>query len=181
MAEIQGNWKKVGKVKEPHGLKGDLYILVFSKAIDWLEDIENFILATGDDPTSGKIFEIEKVKPFKDGLMLKPKGINNRNESDLLKGKMFFIPDEVLVSEEGETIYLSEVLGFEVVDPENKLLGKITSFSSNGVQDLLVLEKVEGGTAEVPFVEDFIVEIEFENKKIIMDLPEGLLNLDGLP
>ena len=55
-------------------------------------------------------------------------------------------------------------------------------FSSNGVQDLLVIEKREEKEKaykryEVPFVEDFIEKIDFKEKKIFMNLPEGLIPL----
>lgn len=170
-------WKKVGKIKEPHALKGELYVLIFSKDISWFNQLTEFRLSSTDDPQAGKTFEVEKIKPFREGLMLKPKNISTRNESDLLKGQMFFIPESLLSSEVGETIFLSEIQGFEITDENNKRLATITGFSSNGLQDLLVVLTTEGQIAEIPFVQDFILDLNFEKKIIKMSLPEGLLDL----
>ncbi len=173
-------WKKVGKIKEPHGLKGDLYVLAFAKQADWIDDLEQFILSPTDDPTQGQLMTVEKATPFKDGVKLKPKEISNRNQSDLLKGQMFFIPEELFETDEGDTIYLSEIQGFKVVDEQQVELGVISGFSSNTVQDLLVILKPNGKSAEVPFVEDFIMDLDFDGKKVQMALPEGLMDLETL-
>ena len=61
-------------------------------------------------------------------------------------------------------------------DPNrNVLVGTVLSLSSNGPQDLLVVGERE---FLIPFVEAFILEIDFPNRKIFMDLPEGLLDVE---
>lgn len=180
MTMESNSWKKVGKIKEPHGLKGDLYVLVFAKQADWIDDVDQFLVSPTDDPKDGQILTVEKVSEFKDGLKLKPKELSNRNQTDLLKGHMFFIQEEIFESDEGDTIYLSEIDGFSVVDENMQELGVITGFSSNTVQDLLVVKKPNGRSAEIPFVEDFILNIDFEGRKVQMSLPEGLMDLDTL-
>ena len=56
-------------------------------------------------------------------------------------------------------------------------LGKITSFTSNGSQDLLVIAK-DGFSYEVPFVDEFLVEIIFEKSVVIMDFPTDLMDIN---
>lgn len=102
-------------------------------------------------------------------------------QAEALKGKMFSIPEESLISDDGETIYLSEVLNFTLKDANSSFGGVIVEFSSNGMQDLLVVEKSDGsGKAEIPFVHELIVEIDFEAKQIEMQLPEGIWNLKDI-
>lgn len=170
-------WIKIGKVKDAHGLKGDLYVLVFSKDISWLKEVETFALAPIDKEDQKKNFKIEKIKAFKDGVMIKPEGVLDRTQAESLKGQLFYLPAEMFESEEGETIFLKEILGFTVVDQNETEIGPIKEFSSNTMQDLLVVEMASGKKVEIPFVEDFILEIDFDNKKVHMDLPEGLLDL----
>lgn len=163
------NWKHVGKVKDAHGLKGELYVLIFSGEAAWVKKLKYFKLAE-------EIYEVESSKAFKQGLILKPKLITNRNQSEALKGLPFFIPESLLVSQKGETIYLSEIMGFEVFDHE-KCLGKIKSTSMNGGHDLLQIELIGGILVEVPFVESFIKEIVWAEKQVRMILPEGLIEI----
>lgn len=175
--------KLVGKIKDAHGLKGEMYVLVFSGDVSWLEDLDVFGLGDlpprGSEPTPEMIkrtLKIQRAKPYKDGCIIKAEGIEDRTAAEGVKGQGFFIDDENLVADEGETIYLSEILGFEIVDPNGMAVGKIVAFSSNGAQDLLVVNTGRG-QAEIPFVDAFTVEIDHDAKKIVMDLPEGLLEI----
>lgn len=169
-------FQKIGKVKEAHGLKGELYVIVFSKDTSWSDDIEEVLLTSQKDETLN--LKVERVKPHKDGIIIKLEGIIDRNKSESLKGWSFSIPEEDLVSEEGETIYLKEVLNFEVY-LKDQFVGFIKSFSSNGIQDLLIIQH-DDHTYEVPFVSDFILNIDFEAQKLFMNFPEDLMNLDKI-
>lgn len=173
----QTQWTKVGKIKDAHGLRGDLYVLIFSKDVSWIKEIEHFAIAPISDENKKTILEIEKIKAFKDGVMIKPKSIADRTQAEALKGQLFYLPEEMFESDEGETIFLKEILGFQVQDQHGTVIGPVTEFSTNTLQDLLVVEMASGKKVEIPFVEDFIVEIDFEGKMIHMDLPEGLLDL----
>lgn len=165
-------WVQVGKIKDAFHLRGELYVLVFSGEWAWLDKLEQC-------QVGGQTYQVKKAREHKDGLVLSLKEVTDRTQAEFLKGKMFCIPQELLISEDGETIYLSEIEGFTVVDSNSNNKGTIESFSSNGDQDLLVL-KVEGKKklVEIPFVEDFIDEIEFENKVVRMNLPEGIWDIE---
>jgi len=65
------------------------------------------------------------------------------------------------------------VKGFKVYD-KGTLVGKIIGFSSNNAQDLLIVE-TSNKEVEIPFVQAFVVKMDSKNKKIEMDLPEGLV------
>ena len=173
-------WRKVGKIKDAHGLRGEVFIFVFSKDFSWAEDLDRCAISTLESEQMSRTFEVEKWRPQKEGLLLKLKGIDDRTAAEKLKNSLFYIPQELLESEEGETIYLSEIDGFEVRNDQDEKLGRVVGFSSNLAQDLLILEKSQGGTAEIPFVEAFILEINFESRFLKMSLPEGILDLDSL-
>jgi 16S rRNA processing protein RimM len=166
-------WKNVGKIKDAHSLKGELFVLIFSKDISWADELKECRIGE-------TIFNVQRWKPYKEGLLLKAQGVEDRTQAEKLRGQVFSIPQNLLESEEGDTIYLSEIQDFRIVTPEGVELGRITGFSSNRAQDLLIVEKTSGGQAEIPFVDDFIVEIKFEEKKIEMDLPEGIWDLQNL-
>ena len=94
-----------------------------------------------------------------------------------MRKSQVYIPEELLEAEPGETIYLHQIEGFELMDKEGKSLGCIVGFASNGPQDLLRVQ-TSGGEALVPFVDAFIEGIDFEKNQVIMDLPPGLLALE---
>jgi 16S rRNA processing protein RimM len=170
--------KSVGKVREAHGLKGDLYILIFSGDISWAKRMKQFGLKSKNDEIIHR-YSVEKTKPFKKGLIIKATGINDRTAAEKLESMEFFVDEDLLISKPGETIYLSEIKNFKLKDPDQKVLGEIVGFSSNGAQDLLVVES-GGRKAEVPFVDAFIKKIDFKQQVVVMDLPEGLLDLENI-
>ena len=169
-------FQTVGKIKDAHGLKGEVFVLIFSKDTTWDDELTHAKIESTNPPGLTKILEVERLKEHKEGLIIKFKSVDDRNQSEALKGWSFSIPEEILVSEEGETIYLKEVLDFQVF-LKDQFVGYVKSFSSNGLQDLLIIQH-DDHQFEVPFVSDFILNIDFEANKLFMDFPEGLMNLD---
>ncbi len=164
-------WVQVGKIKDAFHLKGEVFALVFSGEWEWLKDLE--ICLIGD-----KTFKVNKAREHKNGLVLALDGVKDRTQAEKLIGLMFSIPEEMLISEEGESIYLSEILNFKVTDSNSSYTGIIEAFSSNGFQDLLVVQiNTENRKVEIPFVDDFIVEIDFDSQVVEMDLPEGIWDI----
>lgn len=165
----------IGKVKDAHGLKGEIYVLVFSKDVSWRKKLKTLKLKTASDVRQ---FEVGSQKVHKDGLIVKLKGIEDRNQSEALKGSEVYIPQELMISQKGETIFLSEVLGF-VVFLKDQCVGHVENFSSNGPQDIVVIRN-EDILFEVPFVKEFILNIDFQEKKLFMDFPPELMDLDKI-
>lgn len=171
--------KLVGKIREAHGLKGDLYVLVFSGDISWAKKMKKFGLKAKDS-VEMQTFTVERTKPFKKGLIVKAAEVADRTAAEKIEHFEFYIEEELLVSQPGENIYLSEILNFKLKNPEQETLGTIVAFSSNGAQDLLVVELVNGQKAEVPFVDDLIKKLDFKHSVVVMDLPEGLLDIENV-
>lgn len=169
--------KLVGKVKEAHGLKGDLHILIFSGDISWLKQLKTFTLKSKTAEATD--LEVSSVKPFKTGFILKTPAIKDRTEAERWKAAEFYIAADLLVSKEGETIFLSEILNFKLKDSEQNVLGQVVAFSNNGAHDLLVIKTPSNKQVEVPFVEAFIKKIDWKHQTLVMDLPEGLFDIEN--
>lgn len=164
-------YHRVGFVKSAHGLRGELHIGLFAGRADWESDTLALLLPGAQEL---KVFEIQAQRPHKEGLLVTLKGVSDRNQSESLRKSQVYIPEDVLEAEEGEPIFLRQIQGFEVVDKEGNRLGKIESFASNGPQDLLEV-RTPKGLQLVPFVDDFILDIDFEKGEVHMDLPPGLI------
>lgn len=176
-------FRLVGKITHAHGLRGDLFVHLFAKKADWLEKCDDLFLADVSEISDRKFAPqqavIKECKLHKGGLLIKLDGIGDRTRADELLKKFVFIKVETLVSSPGEMLFLQEVLGFGVTD-NGQEVGVIVAFSSNGPQDLLVIESKRSGKAfEVPFVEAFLVEVDFQGRCIHMRLPEGLIDEAG--
>ncbi|MCB0408197.1 MAG: 16S rRNA processing protein RimM [Bdellovibrionales bacterium] len=167
------DWYPVGWVKSAHGIKGEIYVQLFSKKAEWLAELKTFQLKINDG--SEQVFLIKRVKSHKEGLILLPEGFNNRNQSEQWKKAEFLIPKDILISDDASKPFLVEVEGFEVRDSTIGVIGPIIGFQDNGAHDLLIVEK-NGNSYLIPFVDAFIQEINKEEKWILMNLPDGLFD-----
>lgn len=174
------NLIKVGKVIDAHSLKGEIYAIIFSGDSSWSDEIQNIFLKKESEESFEK-FEVDYIKPHKDGLRVKFKTIIDRTQAESLKGKLIYIDEQFFISDPGETIYLRELLDFSVIGPDSKKIGTVIEFLSSEMQDILVLKPEVIGSIdayEIPFVDEFIVEINHDEKWIKVELPEGLLEIN---
>lgn len=165
----------VGWVQSAHGIRGELFIRLKAGQADWRDDVTAFsLLKPGQDKP--ETFKIEKLSPHKDGLIVSF-GWNDRNLAEEWRKSTVYINEDLLEADEGEQIFLKQLLEFSVLDTSGKVLGVIRGFASNGMQDLLRVYPSSGGEALVPFVEAFIKHIDFDKQQLTMDLPPGLFDL----
>jgi len=69
-------------------------------------------------------------------------------------------------------IYAVDLIGYEVVDGQGRPRGVVEDLEEAGPQDLLRL----GGGLLVPM--GLVVEVQSESRRIIIDAPEGLFDLE---
>lgn len=69
-----------------------------------------------------------------------------------------------------------DLIGFTVVDANGATIGSIVDIEENPAHHLLVVE-VSTRTVRIPLVEEFVVELDDEARKLHLNLPNGLLDL----
>jgi 16S rRNA processing protein RimM len=176
MAENQQKeFRTVGKIKDAHGLKGELYVMLFASEASWVKKLKTLrLLKTEDGGELALELTIKSARVHKGGLIVMTTELADRTAAEKLKGLFLEIPSEFLISKKGEDLYLAEIAGFEVHIKGHPEVGTITGFSGNGAQDLLQVT-LPHGMFEIPFVEAFVVEIDHAKKSMTLDLPVGLL------
>lgn len=108
----------------------------------------------------------------------------DRRAEELL-GLEFRLPTEAYDEDEEEEFYLEDLIGFAVEaeevastpdTPSVKVCGTLTEYYDSEMNPLFEVE-VEGRKVLIPATEEFIAHIDFEQERIHLVLPEGLLNL----
>lgn len=168
----------VGWIGSAHGIRGELFVRLFAGASDWRDDAEQiFLLPKNQNELHA--FTVKSLKVHKNGLIASFEEVKDRNRAEELDKAAVYILEEILQSDDENSIYLHQIQDFDLLNPDGEVQGKIVGFATNGVQDLLRVLPVAGGTeALVPFVEDFLVDIDFDKKQVTMDLPPGLIHLE---
>ena len=123
-------------------------------------------------------FEVENAWEHRGRIVLKLRGIDSISDAERWRGYEARIPRaERLPLPEGE-YYQSDLVGFEVVEPGGRRLGRVRGFREHGGPALLEIEGERGEEMLVPFAKSICVAIDVEGKRIVVELPEGLEELN---
>ena len=108
--------------------------------------------------------------------LLKLEGVGDRDAAAALTGREVSVPRDVL-PEAPEDTYLADLLGLSVVDGDGRALGTVTGVETAGAQDLLTVSGPEGPWL-LPAVEAFLVAVDRDAGRLVVDVPEGLVDLE---
>ena len=183
-------YRRLGKIRDAHGIRGELYLISYSKSFDWIHESSEFHLVRKvkinpdkkDSKTREVIetFEVQKVKRHKVGVILKLKGIESRNDAELYKGAVLQLEESIFQEVKADgSYYLAKLQGFIVYNEAQQNCGTVISFSSNGAQDLLEV-KVQDQVYTIPYVDELIIKKNFKESWISMRIPEGLIDVENL-
>lgn len=173
----------VGKILKAHHLNGELFLFLFSSDSSWYQPHQSVYLTPSAEliPTHqpSPALTIKKLRAHKDGFIVSMGGINNRTQAEQLEKQFVWIPASQLVSPKGDTPYLNELLDFTVSN-HGQSIGKVIKFSSNGPQDILIVQAASNSnlTYDILLVDAFLERIDYDLKNIYLKLPEGLLEIN---
>jgi 16S rRNA processing protein RimM len=164
----------LGKIAKKFSFKGEVLIYLDTDEPELYEDMESVFVEYNKNLVP---FFIENSNLHKgDFLRVKFEDVDNEAEADSIIGCEIYLPLNMLPKLEGNKFYFHEVVGFEIEDQRLGIFGKIVSINDTSAQPLF---EVINGNVEilVPMIDQFLVKIDRENKKVIMDLPEGLVEM----
>jgi len=164
----------LGKIAKKFSFKGEVLIYLDTDEPELYENMESVFVKFNKDLIP---FFIENSNLHKnDFLRVKFEDVDSEDEADRLIGSEIYLPLNMLPKLEGNKFYFHEVIGFEVEDKRLGVVGIIQSINDSSAQPLF---EVLNGTVEIliPMIDHFLVEIDRKNKKVVMDLPEGLIEM----
>lgn len=160
--------KEIGKIVNTHGINGELRVLTNSDFIK-----ERFGLGA-EIWVNNQKFIIEDSYQHKNFIIIKLKGYNNINEVMGLKGKMIkaqSLSHDVL--DDGE-YFNHDLEGCRVFNQEHIECGVVSKVVDGGNYNYLRIKGNKSGL--VPFIDSFIIDVNIDNKTIIIEEIEGLLD-----
>ena len=107
-ASEKSNHRKIGIVSGLHGLKGEVYIHVFSKDISWINNLTSIIFE--DSKGNLKPFDVKSFKPYKSGFLVFLVGINDRTMAESLRSHLVWVLSDLFSThDDDESFYLAEI------------------------------------------------------------------------
>lgn len=152
---------EIGKIVNTVGLKGEVKVYPY---IDDFTDIK-FVYVNNNK------MEIENIRNKKTVVVIKFKEISNIDEAENLRNSIIELDDEDAPELEEGRYYIKDLIGFEVITDEGKVLGKLDDIFNTGANDIYQV-----GEILLPGIDEVIKEIDTENKKITVHIIKGLLD-----
>ena len=166
----------VGRLRKPHGLKGDLAIFPLSDRPDtvFAPGRELWVLNLEGDTIAGPL-TVERSRGYHREWLVKLAGLDDRNGIEAWRG-MFLAADEAeLDPPEGDEVYVSDLAGYSVRLPDGTPLGLVTA-----VYELPagITIEVQGPKREflLPYKKEFVREVEREARRLVVTPPDGLID-----
>lgn len=165
---------KIGKLIKPHGIKGEI---AFAFENDIFDKADCPYLICLLDGIYVPFFIEEYRFKGKETALMKFEGLNSEEEVRRLNNAEVYFPRSYFDESEEETEYSwNYFIGFSVTDIHKGNIGVIEGIDDSTINILFVVNG-EYGEILIPASEDFITEINAQEKSIQMNLPKGLLDV----
>ena len=161
----------VAKIVRPRGLRGEAVAEVLTDFPERFDSLETVTAVMPDGER--RELKLENAWFQKERIVLKFEGCDSVDDAEALREAEICIPEKNAVElEEGE-FFDWQLEGCTAVTVSGDTLGTVKELFRTGGTEVLVIE----GEREylVPFAESICTDVDIENKRIVIDPPEGLL------
>ncbi len=167
------NFYFLGYIAKTHGQKGELVLVLDVDNPKNYKKLESVFIEIDKELIPFFIKKIELKSHNKAYILLQD---TTRETVGFLLKRKVYLPLDQLPKLGGKKFYFHEVIEFEVIDLEHGSIGNIKDIIDIQPQSLF---QISFGEKEIliPIVDEFIKEVDRERKQIIIQAPEGLIDL----
>jgi len=124
-----------------------------------------------------RTFEFESLRPAKDHLVARLKGVADRNAAELLRNIDLYVPRDRLPSiDDDDTYYFADLVGLSAVNPDGTAFGTVLAVHNFGAGDLIEIQPSAGGnTLLFPFSEAVVPEVNLKAGRIVVVPPTEII------
>ena len=166
---------KVGKIVNTHSLKGEVKVISSTDFEEQRFEKGTELLITRGNQIVKEV-TVESYRTHKNNLLVKFVGIDSIEEAEKLKNLQIKIDSDNIGELEENEFYFHEIIGCEVFDENGKSLGEISEILTPGANDVWVIKSQNGKEILIPYIEDVVKKIDVKNKKIDIEVMEGLID-----
>lgn len=161
---------RVGKITNSHGLKGEVKLVSTTMDLERFNELKRAFI----DTKRGLVeVEVTSVKYLNKFVVLKFKNYENIDDILRFKGMDLLVKrEDAIVLEEGE-YYIGDLIGCTVFDDELEY-GMVKDVLLTGANDVYIVEKFDGSELLIPVINECVLDIDIEAKRIKIKLLEGL-------
>ena len=169
----------VARIGKPHGLNGEVTVQLHTTDPDARLAV-GAVLDTEAASGTGvpRALSVRSTRVHNGIWLVAFEEIPDRTGAESLRGTRLVVEGPAPVADEEDDVWAeADLVGLRVVDPQGAVLGEVAGLVVGAAQDRLVVRLPDGRSAEVPFVEAIVPEVDVEGGRVVLDAPPGLLDL----
>ncbi|MGV9796966.1 ribosome maturation factor RimM [Mycobacterium sp. NPDC003449] len=168
----------VGRVVKAHGVSGEIVVEVRTDDPDD-RFAPGIILRGRARGGAQRSFTVESVREHGGRLLIRLTGVGDRDAADGLRGTVFVVDSaELPAIDDPDEFYDHELEGLRVVTIGGATVGAVTEVLHTAAGELLAVKADDDGREVlVPFVGAIVTSVSREDQTVVIDPPEGLLDL----
>ena len=164
----------LGKIVKKYSFKGELLAKLDTDQPDLYDNLEAVFIDLRGNLVP---FFIQSSQLHKSNLLrLNFEDVNTEADADALIKSELYLPLDLLPKLEGDKFYFHEVIGFTITDKHFGKVGILKGINDTTAQALFVIDR-DGIEILIPMNDEFIDKVDRKNKTIVVDTPEGLIDL----
>ena len=161
---------QVGYVARAHGLGGELAVRTFDPESLALSVVHRLVvrLRSGEE----REVDVTRARRASDAFLVTLRGIDSRSAAEPLRGATVLVHREDLPPPAEGEWFQGDLVGLEARPPDGAPLGRVTEIWNTGPVPNLVIEGTAPEPLVVPFVDDFVPEVDLDAGVLVVRPPE---------
>lgn len=164
---------RVGVITSTHGIRGEVKVFPTTDDPRRFKKLKKVILDTKKEQLTLKI---DGVKFFKNQVILKFEGLDQIGDVEKYKNCDLLVSREDAVPLEDNENFIADLIDMTVVTDRGETLGILTDVMETGANDVYVVTTAEGKEILLPAIRDCILDVNVEEKQMLVHVLEGLLD-----
>lgn len=180
--EKSNSYLTIGKITSPHGLQGAVKVHSLTDFPERFFELDRVFIFLSNSQASlaqdqPEVLYIRKVQQHPKHFIIYFKGLDNRTQAERInKGVIKILKEEAHPLPDKDMYYIHDLIGLEARMPDGERLGIVGDVYSPG-QDILEIVTEGGKKHLIPFVKKFVPEVNIDEKYLVLELLDGLLEL----
>jgi 16S rRNA processing protein RimM len=164
----------LGKIVKKYSFKGELLAKLDTDQPELYEHLNAIFIQVKNNFIP---FFVESSQLHKSELLrIKFEDVDSEGDADALLKSELYLPLEFLPKLEGNKFYFHEVINFKIIDKNFGEVGTIKAINDSTAQSLFEIDR-NGIEILIPMNDEFIIEVDRDNKSITVETPPGLIEL----
>ncbi|MBI2759365.1 MAG: 16S rRNA processing protein RimM [Chloroflexi bacterium] len=159
----------IGHLRRPHGVRGEIVMEVHT---DFPERIKPGMKVFAGESHDAMV--IDGARFHNEGLIIKFRGVETPEDAGRYRNLWVYVASADRPPLPEGQYYFHELIGLQVVDDRDELLGELTEIVETGANNVYVVTRADGSEILLPAIPSVILDVEMGRRLMRVHLLEGL-------